>query len=170
MDFSYKIIVMVLMLFLVVTALSACTTSLDISTALIINDVEIADRLGAKGKIYLKVTKMPAGGIAAIQAKVGSFSWDPDMFEVLDAQGLNGFTILAKSFNNNTGTGGFAAVNPTAGVVNGNIMEITIKRIVPSDVTSTGVELVKNELLLGDAAGNVITNYTLVNGEARLKD
>lgn len=170
MGFRYKIIVIVLMLFLVVSALSACTTSLDISTALIIEDVEIADRLGAKAKIYISVTEMPGRGIAAIQANVGSFSWDPDMFEVLDAQGLNDFTVLAESFNNNTGTGGFAAVNPSAGVVNGNILEIIIKRMVPSDVTSTGVELVESNVLLGDTANNVIANYTMVSGEARLKD
>lgn len=163
-----KFVLLVIMLASIVVNFSACV-SFKPSTALIIKDVEVADRLGAKAKIYIAVTGMPNGGIATIQVNVGGFSWDPNMIKILDIKGLNGFTVLAKSFDNTKGTGGFGATNPTNGVQSGNILELIVKRVIPSNVTSTGLEIAKSVLFMADAANNWITTYTLVNGEARLK-
>lgn len=173
MNVKYRILWVILIIVLLVSALSACTWfnfPTGTQSALIIKDAEIADRLGAKAKLYISANKMPGGGVAAVQVNVGNFSWDPKMVKVLDIGGLNGFTVLAQSFDNDNGTGGFAAVNPSAGVENGNILEIVFKRVIPSNATSSGVEILKDQLLLGDAANNVIGNYALVNGEIRLKD
>lgn len=164
-----RISVAALILLLLSIILSSCVSS-GITTSLIIQDVEIANRLGAKAKLYISAHKMPDGGVASIGVNVQGLSWDPEMIKVLDIKGLNGFTVLAKSFDNTKGLGGFAAANPSTGLASGKIIEITIKRVFPSEVTSTGIEIARNMLTLGDANNNKITNYSLVKGEARVKE
>jgi len=113
--------------------------------------------VGQTGSVYITASEMPDGGLGAFQT-VG-FTFDPGIINITGIEGQNGFEVLVYEFDNINGKAKFALVNPTAGVVRGEIARLT--------ATGEGrgtSDLTWGTVVLGDADNAAITTYDLEDG------
>jgi len=120
-------------------------------------------RLGDTERVAISVAAMPNGGLAAIQAVAGGFTFNPKVIEVMGIRGQGGFEVLASWFDNSTGKGGFAAIALEEGVEEGGILELVV-RAVGNGISPLVLE--RGALTLADEHNVPITSYSVFDGEA----
>jgi len=109
--------------------------------------------------IVIRVQNMPDGGLAALEARSGGFTFDPTVIEVKSIQTAPGWRLLASKIDNAQGGVRFAVVNPAAGTAAGEVLTLTIQRKRPGDAK---VRWDREQLTLGDALDQEITEYQTV--------
>ena len=89
--------------------------------------------LGLVGEDYidLRVQSMSDGGLASLEFRSGGFTFDPTKIRVTGLEPAPGFVLLASKVDNARGKVLLAMVNPTGGVVNGNVLRVDYERGVP---------------------------------------
>jgi len=129
---------------------------------------DLVGTVGEQGELKVSVLEMPDGGIAGLVVGLApnpGLRYAPGQFRVTEVQGLNGFQVLATFIDNGTGEVRFVLVNPTSGVVNGDIALIKGDRLGGGDFD---FQLQKVSLQLMAADGSLIpaAAYNLATGQA----
>ncbi|MGB9757754.1 MAG: hypothetical protein ACPLRP_04505 [Candidatus Bipolaricaulaceae bacterium] len=70
----------------------------------------------------------PVAGVAVL-----GLSYDPQVLELSDLEGKNGFVVLCRCFDNARGLVKFIAVNPNAGIASGSVVILRGIRVGPGD-------------------------------------
>jgi hypothetical protein len=109
--------------------------------------------------IVIRVQNMPNGGLAALEARPGGFTFDPTIIEVKSLQAAPDWQLLASKIDNIQGEVHFAVVNPTEGTVTGEVLTLIFQRKEPGDA---GVRWDREHLTLGDALDQEIAEYQTV--------
>ncbi len=127
---------------------------------------DLVGPVGGQGEVKVSVAKMPDGGLAGLAvgsapASVVGLTYDPTQFQVTKVEGLNGFQILATYIDNTAGEVRLVAINPTEGVVDGDVALIVGNRL-----GGTNFDFQVTNRQLGDANNHLITAYNVSLGKA----
>jgi hypothetical protein len=132
-----------------------------IGPTVLVTDLQLEP--GGTGTLFLQVFHL--SGLQVVQVgPVGRLTFDPQVIQVQDLKGTNGFEVYASSIDNAQGEVIFLLGYPGGSVATGAVLELTVKAVgklgSSTVVTLTGIDL------LADAAGNLISQYELHAGRA----
>jgi len=126
---------------------------------LMVGDVVVT---GTEGSVLVSVANMPGGGVAAIQ--FGSVGAGALLLSGIDAasvqaEGRNGFVVLAAAFDVTAGEGALVAASGVGGVADGEVLRLTF------DVTGPrpSFALAKTRVTLVSAASLWIEDWEVAD-------
>ena len=119
---------------------------------------------GGHGEVIISVVNMPQEGMASMAVKVDGMTYNNAKIANIAVAGLNGFTVLASSFDDATGKGVFVIANANAGSVDGTVAKLTFDAT--GNVTAADVAFGKDHIELGSHLNTLITGWQLSTGKA----
>lgn len=116
---------------------------------------------GNRGEVLISVTDMPDQGLASIAIDDQGITYNGDIDAAsIEAEGLNGFTVLAQDFTTTANKGRLVAANPLSGSVGGTILKITFEVIGANP--AFGIEDAdKGKVEMGSHLNTLITTWDL---------
>jgi hypothetical protein len=134
-----------------------------IGPTVLVTDLQLEP--GGTGTLLLQVFHLP--GLQVVQVGPGGrLTFDPQVIQVQNLKGTNGFEVYASSIDNAQGEVVFLLGYPGGSVTTGAVLELAVKAVGKlgsgTAVTLAGIDL------LADAAGNLISQYELRAGQVRI--
>jgi hypothetical protein len=115
---------------------------------------------GGTTTILVSVTNMPSGGLASLAVQADGLTLPKTKVADVKAAGLNGFTVLAQSYDPSTGNVLFVISNANAGSTGGTVAKITFTGSITAGDVATGA----SHMQLGSAQNTLIKNWQIVGG------
>ena len=119
---------------------------------------------GNRGEVFISVADMPNNGLASIAIDDKGITFDDIKAVSIEAEGLNGFTILASDFTTTANKGCLVAINPNSGSVGGTLIKVTFE-VTGANPTFGIADADKGKVELGSALNTLISTWDLSSNE-----
>lgn len=141
--------------------LTACEAA---PKVLIFSNLSLAP--GATGTVTLAAAGFARLGSLQIGPK-GAITFDPNVIEVLSVVGINGLVVFASNIDNALGEVTVAAGSTQGAVANGAVLDITVKAVGASGL-STAITITTLDFLL-KTNNDPISGVTITPGQVSIK-
>ena len=119
---------------------------------------------GNRGEVFISVADMPNKGLASIAIDDKGITFDDIKASSIEAEGLNGFRVLASDFTTTANKGCLVAINPNSGSVGGTIIKVTFEVTGANPIFGIA-DADKGKVELGSALNTLISTWDLSSNE-----
>ncbi|MFB6286681.1 MAG: Ig-like domain-containing protein [Candidatus Bipolaricaulia bacterium] len=109
--------------------------------------------------IRVEVQNMPNGGVASVGIGADALTFNADALRIQDVQPADGWTVLARDIDNDSGDVRLVAVQTNSGTTDGRILTLALQQRAGFSRGAADVEWNSTQLTLGDAANTEIDDF-----------